>query len=68
MVALPFVGLFVGFSDIFSGQAISTVLLTGLYTFGFGISMYVALRVCGNWVWPGLLHAMTDPSTVLSAP
>jgi membrane protease YdiL (CAAX protease family) len=104
VIALLFVGLFVGFSEeiltrglgvsllrrggykewsvmvlssllfallhltnAFSGQPMTTVLITVVYTFGFGISMYLTMRVGGNLVWPMLLHAMTDPSTALAA-
>ncbi|WP_263092108.1 CPBP family intramembrane glutamic endopeptidase [Curtobacterium sp. RIT-PI-V] len=54
-------------TNALSGQPIGTVLFTVVYTFGFGISMYLTMRVGGNLVWPMLLHAMTDPSTALAA-
>lgn len=54
-------------TNAISGQPIATVLITVVYTFGFGISMYLTMRVGGNLVWPMLLHAMTDPSTALAA-
>lgn len=38
-----------------------------LYTFFFGICMYLTLRVTGNLIWPILLHASTDPTIFLSA-
>ena len=37
-----------------------------LYTFFFGICMYLTLRVTGNLIWPILLHASTDPTIFLS--
>jgi len=43
----------------------STVLLTFVYTFFFGIAMYFTLRVTRNLIWPMLLHATTDPSLML---
>ena len=43
------------------------VLLTVVYTFGFGILMYLVMRVTGNLVWAMLVHAMTDPTTFLAA-
>lgn len=51
--------------NLLSGQALVTTLLQLLYTFGFGICMYLALRVTGNLIWPILLHASTDPSIFL---
>lgn len=53
-------------SNLLSGQSIATVGPTMVYTFGFGICMYLVLRVTGNLVWPILLHAATDPTTILS--
>lgn len=49
-----------------TGQPLSTVAVTVVYTFGFGILMYLALRVTGSLIWPMLLHALTDPTTFLS--
>ena len=51
--------------NIFNGQSVATVVFTVVYTFAFGITMYVALRVTGNLIWPILLHATTDPSLIL---
>lgn len=53
-------------SNLLSGQSIGTVGPTMVYTFGFGICMYLVLRVTGSLVWPILLHAATDPTTILS--
>lgn len=50
-----------------SGQPLATVAVTVVYTFGFGILMYLALRVTGSLVWPILLHALTDPTTILAS-
>ena len=49
-----------------TGQPIATVAVTVVYTFGFGILMYLVLRVTGSLVWPILLHALTDPTTILA--
>ena len=49
-----------------TGQPVATVAVTVVYTFGFGILMYLALRVTGSLVWPILLHALTDPTTILA--
>ncbi|MFE4949213.1 type II CAAX prenyl endopeptidase Rce1 family protein [Leifsonia sp. NPDC056665] len=52
--------------NLLTGQSVFATALQLLYTFAFGILMYLALRVTGNLVWPILLHASTDPSTFLS--
>ncbi|MEJ6490513.1 CPBP family intramembrane metalloprotease [Leucobacter sp. USCH14] len=52
--------------NIFQGQAGATVLLTVVYTFGFGAMMYLVLRVTGRLMWAILLHAATDPTTILA--
>lgn len=52
--------------NILSGQSLFTVGLTVLFAFGFGMLMYLVLRVTGNLVWPILLHAITDPTSFLS--
>jgi membrane protease YdiL (CAAX protease family) len=51
--------------NLLQGQAIGTVAFTVVYTFAFGILMYVTLRVTGNLLWPILLHASTDSSLIL---
>ena len=51
--------------NIFSGQAPLVVGLTMLYTFFFGVAMYLTLRVTRSLVWPMLLHASTDPAGLL---
>jgi hypothetical protein len=53
--------------NIFSGQAPVAVALTVVYTFFFGIGLYLTLRVTRNLIWPILLHASTDPSGILLA-
>lgn len=55
------------FSNLLSGQELSTVLPTVVYTLAFGISMYLTLRLGGSLVWPIILHAMTDPATMLAS-
>lgn len=49
-----------------TGKPLATVAVTVVYTFGFGILMYLTLRVTGSIVWPMLLHALTDPTTMLA--
>ncbi|GAA2248409.1 CPBP family glutamic-type intramembrane protease [Herbiconiux moechotypicola] len=51
--------------NLLSGNSVVTVAFTVVYTFLFGVTMYVALRVTGNLIWPVLLHASTDPSLFL---
>ena len=53
--------------NLLSGQPWAAVAFTVVYTFAFGIVMYVTLRVTGNLIWPILLHASTDPSAILLA-
>ena len=52
--------------NILSGQAPALVLVTVIYTFGFGAMMYLSMRVTGRLVWAMLLHAATDPTTILA--
>lgn len=51
--------------NLLDGQDLLTTAVQVLYTFAFGICMYLALRVTGNLIWPILLHASTDPSIFL---
>jgi len=52
--------------NIISGMAPLVVLITVVYTFGFGAMMYLSLRVTGRLYWAMLLHAATDPTTFLA--
>jgi len=52
-------------TNLLTGQAIVPTLLQVLYTFFFGICMYLALRVTGTLIAPILIHASTDPSIFL---
>ncbi|UOE43573.1 CPBP family intramembrane glutamic endopeptidase [Agromyces larvae] len=47
-------------------QPLLAVALTVVYTFTFGIMMYLVLRVTGSIIWPMLVHAATDPTTILA--
>lgn len=52
--------------NLLSGMEPSTVAVTVAYTFGFGMCMYLAMRVTGS-IWAAIvLHALTDPTTFLS--
>ncbi|MFK4835000.1 CPBP family intramembrane glutamic endopeptidase [Microbacterium sp. ZW T2_14] len=53
--------------NLLSGQSLFTTVIQLLYTFAFGICMYLTLRVTGNLIWPILLHASTDPSIFLQS-
>lgn len=53
--------------NLLSGQALLPTLIQLGYTFGFGICMYLAMRVTGTIIVPILLHACTDPSIFLQA-
>jgi membrane protease YdiL (CAAX protease family) len=54
-------------ANILLGQPLLTVLLTVVFAFGFGIMMYLVLRVTGNLIWPILIHGLTDPTTFLAS-
>lgn len=49
-----------------SGQSPVLVLATIVFAFGFGLMMYLVLRVTGSLIWPILIHALTDPTTFLA--
>ncbi|GLK18694.1 hypothetical protein GCM10017602_31760 [Herbiconiux flava] len=48
-------------------QGLATTATQVVYTFFFGIIMYLALRLTGRLIWPILLHASTDPTVSLFA-
>jgi membrane protease YdiL (CAAX protease family) len=54
-------------SNLFTGQSFAIVGPTVVYTFAFGICMYATLRTGGSLIWPILLHALTDPTTILAS-
>ena len=51
--------------NLLSGQSLFATGFQLVYTFAFGILMYLSLRVTGSLIWPILLHATTDPSIFL---
>jgi len=53
--------------NLVTGQAFLPTLLQVVYTFFFGILMYLALRVTRTIIAPILLHASTDPSTLMQS-
>lgn len=48
--------------NLLGGQALVPTLVQIVYTFFFGILMYLAMRVTRTLLAPVLLHASTDPS------
>ncbi|GII99798.1 CAAX prenyl protease-like protein [Sediminihabitans luteus] len=52
--------------NVTSGMEIATVGVTVVYAFGFGVTMYLSMRVTGSIVPAILLHAATDPTTILA--
>jgi membrane protease YdiL (CAAX protease family) len=53
--------------NLISGMEMTTVAATVVYTFGFGMCMYLTMRVTGT-IWAAIvLHALTDPTTILSS-
>lgn len=52
--------------NIFMGQSIASVGPTVVYTFAFGVLMYLTLRSVGFLVAAMILHGLTDPTTILA--
>ncbi|MDC7122566.1 CPBP family intramembrane metalloprotease [Cellulomonas fimi] len=53
-------------ANLLSGMSPATVGFTVVYTFGFGVAMYLTLRVTGSLLWPILLHGLFDPTLFLA--
>lgn len=53
-------------TNLVSGQSPVAVGVTVVYAFGFGTMMYLSMRVTGSIVPAILLHAATDPTTILA--
>lgn len=51
--------------NLLSGQSLLATGFQLLYTFAFGICMYLAMRVGGSILWPILIHGTTDSATFL---
>nr|WP_201471126.1 CPBP family intramembrane glutamic endopeptidase [Microbacterium hydrocarbonoxydans] len=51
--------------NLLTGQSLIATLIQLVYTFAFGVCMYLAMRVTGTIIAPILLHASTDPSIFL---
>jgi membrane protease YdiL (CAAX protease family) len=53
-------------TNLISGMSLQVVAGTVVYTFGFGMCMYLAMRVTGT-IWTAVvLHGLTDPTTFLA--
>lgn len=52
--------------NLFTGQAVSTVASTMVYTVAFGALMYLTMRAAGFILAAMLLHGLTDPTTILA--
>lgn len=52
--------------NLFSGQAITTVASTIVYTVAFGALMYLTMRASGFILTAMVLHGLTDPTTILA--
>ena len=67
-VALASAGIFAAlhFTNLFtSTQGLAVTLLQIVYTFAFGICMYLIMRVTRTLIAPMLVHASTDPTLFL---
>lgn len=53
--------------NLFSGQEFKVVGPTMLYTFAFGVLMYLTMRATGFIVFAMILHALTDPTGFLAS-
>ena len=53
-------------ANLLNGQELTTVAFTIVYTFAFGVLMYLSLRVTGFLIGAMLLHGLTDPTTILA--
>ncbi|BDZ47802.1 hypothetical protein GCM10025867_45160 [Frondihabitans sucicola] len=53
--------------NLFTGQAFGPTLVQVVYTFFFGVCMYLALRVTRTLIAPILLHASTDPTIFMQS-
>jgi CAAX protease family protein len=53
-------------TNLISGMSVEVVAGTVVYTFGFGMCMYLAMRLTGT-IWTAIvLHGLTDPTTFLA--
>lgn len=53
--------------NLLSGQSLVTVAPTVVYTFAFGVLMYLTLRSFGFLIAAMILHGLTDPTTILAS-
>ncbi|MCY1693119.1 CPBP family intramembrane glutamic endopeptidase [Curtobacterium sp. SL109] len=53
-------------SNAIGGTALPVVAVTVVYTFGAGMMFYLSMRITGSIIPAMLLHAATDPTTILA--
>ncbi len=53
--------------NLFTGQAVTTVGGTMVYTVAFGVLMYLTMRATGFIIWAMVLHGLTDPTGILDS-
>jgi hypothetical protein len=53
--------------NLLGGQSLRTVGPTVLYTFAFGVLMYLSLRSIGFLAGAMVLHGLTDPTSILAS-
>ncbi|MEU4414486.1 CPBP family intramembrane glutamic endopeptidase [Nocardia salmonicida] len=53
-------------TNLLGGQSIKVVGPTILYTFSFGVLMYLTMRVTGFLLGAMVMHGLTDPTTMLA--
>ena len=52
--------------NLLTGQELTTVAFTIVYTFAFGVLMYLTPAAIGFLVGAMILHGLTDPTTILA--
>jgi membrane protease YdiL (CAAX protease family) len=52
--------------NLFQGQELGTVAALWVYTFAFGVLMYLTLRTSRFLVGAMIVHGLTDPTTILA--
>jgi membrane protease YdiL (CAAX protease family) len=52
--------------NLLSGQDLRTTAVQLAYTFGFGVLIYLTLRVTGFLVYAMVVHGLTDPTAILA--
>ncbi|NUT34504.1 MAG: CPBP family intramembrane metalloprotease [Hamadaea sp.] len=66
MVVSSLIFAFMHATNLLSGMSVAVVAATVGFTFGFGVCMYLTLRVTRNLLWPMLLHGLNDAALFLA--